>query len=136
MKLRKILCIIGIIVAVICILFMQMTVFLMGGPDYTTYPSEKASLWVCEDPYFQISYSSTTPECYLEWNGEVIPVEVGLRSNTFSIWENIPGDNVPIDEIMLIRGNWKYVGNTMVFEIETDNIFDGSYTKLVFIPQE
>ena len=136
MKLRKILFVIGIIAVIICLLPVLVPIFLIGGSDFTTYPAEKATVWVCEDPHFQISFTQIPSENYIEWEGETILVEVGLHSSAINIWRKIPGEDILKQENILIQGYWKYVGDTMVLEVGTDNIFDGAYTELVFIPQK
>ena len=38
--------------------FVVLSIFsLMGCTAHKTYPREKASLWICEDPHFEINYA-------------------------------------------------------------------------------
>lgn len=127
--------IIGCLILACVLLFPALRVlFLLGGADYTTYPEEKAKLWICENPHFEMSYSGIPSETYLEWEGEIIPVFIGLRSSNIDVYRQSE-DSVTRDEDILFRGQWRYDGKNMVVEIQDDRIFDGAYTELVFVPQ-
>jgi hypothetical protein len=39
------------------------------------------------------------------------------------------------EEDLLFRGSWHYAGKKMVMKITCDRIFDGAYTRLVFVPK-
>lgn len=133
MKVRKILGLCVICSGCICALFVLWVLFMMGGSDYTTYPEEKASLWVCEDPYFEISYVSGTQISYIDWEDKKYEVFVGMRSSVFDVF--LKPNNGALENILL-RGNWKYKGENMVVKIEKDNLFDGAYEELIFVPQK
>ena len=132
---RKVLLIALIILVLIPVFLILWVVFLMGGSDFREYPDEKATRWVCEDPNIEISFSGIAPEAYLEWKGEKMPIYVGMHADSFTIYLQRDPEGPYREEDILVRGSWKYVKNTMVFEISTDNIFKGAYKKLVFIPQ-
>ena len=51
MNLRKPVIIGSVIACSVLVLFVLVAIGLMGGADYRTYPSEKASRWMCEDPH-------------------------------------------------------------------------------------
>ena len=132
---RRVLLITLIILILIPVFLILWVVFLMGGSDFTEYPDEKATHWVCEDPHIEISYSGVAPEAYLEWEGRNLPIYVGMHANSFTIYLQRDPEGPYREEDILVRGSWKYVKNMMVFEISTDNIFNGAYTELVFVPQ-
>lgn len=67
MRTRKVIDICVICIGCIYVLIVLFVFFFMGGSDYTIYPREKVSLWVCEDPYFTIDYTGEKSECYFMW---------------------------------------------------------------------
>ena len=132
MRTRKAIDICMICIGCIFTLFALFVFFFTGGSDYTIYPREKASLWVCEDPYFTIDYKGEKSECYFMWEDKKYEVFVGIKSDTFTAY--LPSDDDVLNEVLL-HGTWKYKGENMVVKIKTDNIFDGVYKELVFVPQ-
>ena len=133
MRTRKAIDICMICIGCIFTLFALFVFFFTGGSDYTIYPREKASLWVCEDPYFTIDYKGEKSECYFMWEDKKYEVFVGIKSDTFTAY--LPSDDDVLNEVLL-HGTWKYKGENMVVKIKTDNIFDGAYKELVFVPQK
>lgn len=118
--------------------FVVLSIFsLMGCTAHKTYPREKASLWVCEDPHFEMSYVSGSQVSYIEWEGKKYEVHVllGMTANTFTVYPQ-SDDGVLRTENILLHGIWKYKEENMVVKIEEDNIFDGAYKKLIFVPQK
>lgn len=101
------------------------------------YPWEKASHWVCEDPYFTLSYSkdpwgSLVCEEVLIWNGKEIPVEVGMLHHMYDV---SPTDSNHYDD-RLLTGTWKYRKGNLILRIEEDFIFGNRYEELIFKPTE
>jgi hypothetical protein len=135
MKEGKNLKIFGICVLGIVFLLFLSIGFMLGGADFTKYPSDKASVWICNNPYVKIDYSKGVETSYLEWDGERIPIFIGMQSSVFDVFRSIPGQEVLKEEDILFRGYWHYEGKKMVVKIYDDRIFDGSYTILVFVPQ-
>ena len=130
MSTRKVLGICAIVVGGICALFVLSVLFLMGGSDYRTYPHQKASVWICEDPYFVFS----TQEDYFVWEGEKYEVHIMMKASHFNVY--LVSENFVISqENLLFRGSWRYKKGNMVVKITEDNIFDGAYKELVFVPQ-
>ena len=130
----KVTLIVGGIILGICALLALSILLMMGGADFTEYPSKRASDWVCEDPHFEIHFGDGADEDHLVWEGEKIPVITGLRANGFNVFLKTDPQQ-PLDKCVLLRGTWKYEKGNMVVRIEEDNIFDGAYTELVFVPQ-
>ena len=131
MSTRKVLGICAIVAGCICAAFCLLILFLMGGSDYRTYPSEKASVWICEDPYFVFS----TQEDYFVWEGEKYEVHIMMKASHFNVY--LVSENFVISqESLLFCGSWKYKGENMVVKITEDNFFDGAYKELVFVPQK
>ena len=133
MRTRKVIDICMICIGCIFTLFALFVFFFTGGSDYTIYPREKASLWVCEDPYFTIDYTGEKSECYFMLEDKKYEVFVGIKSDTFTVY--LPSDDDVLNEVLL-HGTWKYKGENMVVKIKTDNIFGGVYKELVFVPQK
>ena len=119
-----------------CVLIMTFSIcFLLGGCSYVTYPYEKASSWVCNDPHIEVDYSTAGGNAYLEWDSEKIPIYIGMQASSINVYRLIPGQEGLRHENILFRGNWHYQGKKIVVKIYDDRIFDGAYTRLVFVPQ-
>ena len=130
MRTRKVLGICAIVVGSICVGFCLLILSMIGGSDYRTYPHQKASMWICEDPYFVFS----TQEDYFVWKGEKYEVHIMMKANYFSVYR--ASENFVIsDEYLLFHGRWRYKKGNMVVKITEDHIFDGAYKKLIFVPQ-
>lgn len=124
-----------IILVLIPVLLILRVYFLLGGSDFREYPQEKAAHWVCEEPHFEIHFAGEVTESFLEWRGEKIRVFVGMRADYFDVFlQTKPVDPLEQENILL-RGTWKYVKGKMVVRIDEDNIFNGAYSELVFVPQ-
>lgn len=110
---------------------------LVGGADYTTYPDDVAKVWICEEPYFEIRFGDGNPEAYLEIDGQVKPVDFAMARPEVRIFELEPeGSAQKLWEDFLLVCDWELEGNTLVLTILEDNLFDGKYTKLVFVAQD
>lgn len=130
MRTRKVLGICAIVVGSICVGFCLLILSMIGGSDYRTYPHQKASVWICEDPYFVFS----TQEDYFVWEGEKYEVHIMMKASYFSVYR--ASENFVIsDEYLLFHGRWRYKKGNMVVKITEDHIFDGAYEKLIFVPQ-
>lgn len=135
MKTRRTLKIAGICVISIVFLLALYILSLIGGSDYTVYPNEKASFWVCNEPHIVLHFAKVNLDGYIEWDGEKIPIVIGLQSSVFDVYRAVPSQGVLRYENILFRGYWHYEGKNMVVEICEDNIFAGAYGKLIFTPQ-
>ena len=130
MSTKKVLGICAIVVGSICVGFCLLILSMIGGSDYRTYPHQKASVWICEDPYFVFS----TQEDYFVWEGEKYEVHIMMKASYFSVYR--ASENFVIsDEYLLFHGRWRYKKGNMVVKITEDHIFDGAYKKLIFVPQ-
>jgi len=133
MSTKKVLGICAIVVGSICAAFCLLILSMIGGSDYRTYPHQKATVWTCEDPYFVIQFEGVKPS-YIEWEGEKYEVYVRMHVHYFSVYR--ASENFVIsDEYLLFHGRWRYKKGNMVVKITEDNIFDGAYKELVFVPQ-
>ena len=127
-------------IVVICVLCIVALLFLclwsmFGGSDYTIYPGEKATTWICHEPHIKICFRKIVTDGYLEWNEDKIPVVVAMQSNVFEVYRAaLPQEGLK-EENILFRGYWHYEGKDMVMEIYEDNIFNGTYSELTFAPQ-
>ena len=119
----------------ICTLLVLLA-FLVGcGRGIDPSPRSKASLWVCEDPHFEINYAGDASETYLEWEGEKYEVFFRMGyGNTVTVFL-ASDDGVLRPENILLGGYWKYRGENMVVKLDGDDIFGGAYKELVFVPQ-
>ena len=109
----------------------------VGGADYTTYPDEVAKVWICEDPYFEVRFGDGNPEAYLEIDGHLEPVDFAMARPEVRIFGLEQEGTAPISwEDFLLVCDWELEGNTLVLTILRDNLFDGKYTKLVFVAQQ
>ena len=108
---------------------------MLGGCCFVTYPFEKASFWVCDDPHIEVDFTNANPNAYLEWDGEVIPIFIGLQADNFHVFRVVPGQDMLREEDLLFTGSWHYAGKKMVVKITRDRIFNGAYTRLIFVPQ-
>lgn len=106
-------------------------------PAWIKYPYDLCDTWICEDPKFSIIYSRDEAgwgfcDATLEWQGEVIPVEVAFYTSRFEVCPE--GD--PLYDNRLLSGSWEFEDGHLVLHIEEDFIFDGTFDKLVFEPQD
>lgn len=106
----------------------------MGGADFRAYPFQKADHWVCEEPHFEIDFEDQTSGSYIEWNGRIYRVEVGIHADSFDVFLQSE-DGLWYQENIILRCTWEYEGDTMKVKIDDDHLFDGAYTELVFTPQ-
>lgn len=134
MKVKVTLIVCGVILG-ICALAVVIVLCLMGGSDFREYPQEKATHWVCEEPHFEIHFAGEASEYFLECRGEKIRVFVGIRADYFDVFLQRNPEDPLEQENILLRGTWKYVKGKMVVRIDEDNIFNGAYSELVFVPQ-
>ena len=121
----------------VCTLLVLLVFSIGCGRGIDPSPRLKASLWVCEDPHFEMSYVSGSQVSYIEWEGKKYEVHVllGMTANTFTVYPQ-SDDGVLRTENILLHGTWKYKGENMVVKIDTDRIFGWAYKKLVFVPQK
>jgi hypothetical protein len=127
---------VGIVAIIIIAILSALVLVLLGGSDFTVYPEEKASRWVCTNPHIEIHYSADSFGSYLEWEGEKVPIFVGLHASAINVYRQEPGQTELREDDILFMGYWYYEGETMVVEIDTDHFFHNAHTELVFVPQE
>ena len=135
MTTRKALSICAIVAGCICALYILILLFAACGRKTETYPWEKASLWVCEDPYFELNLAGGPTKSCFEWENTKYEVVVRFGyGNTVTVFpaseDGVLGDG-------LFGGSWKYRGKKLVVKLYDDGeFFDGSYKELVFVPQK
>ena len=100
-------------------------------------PFHVSSGWICDNASIVLTHwrdddGYGKQQCWLQWDGKQVDVEVGFRSNLF--WVMLAGPRAPTE--ILFQGKWKYQGDKLIFMIEKDNIFDGAYKTLVFTKKE
>lgn len=123
-------------ISIICVIFFCIAgvIVLMGGADFRTYPFQKADRWVCEEPHFEIDFENQTSGSYIEWNGEIYRVEVGIHADSFDVFLQSE-DGLWYQENIILRCTWEYEGDAMKVKIDVDHLFDGAYEELIFTPQ-
>lgn len=108
-------------------------ILLTGCDPYAdSYPSLSESEWVCDDPYFILTYTKepngvTSAAEYLEWDGKRIEVDLAFHANSFSV---DPEKSTDYDD-RLFTGTWEYRNGDLVLIIEEDFIFNNEYSELV-----
>lgn len=111
--------------------------FLSGcTPFWIRFPWDMCDRWVCQDPEFSLTYYRDADgwlisEESLQWNGEIITVEIGFTTSEFVVF---PLDNPSFDN-RLLQGTWGYKRGNLVLYIKEDFLFDGAFDKLIFFPQ-
>lgn len=112
-------------------LVLVMLTYLLCGCDSRAgrYPRYKGSEWVCDDPYFTISYADNPMgDVILVWNNETIAADLVFSLGTYCVF---PANSSHYDD-RLFNGTWNYRKGDLVLFIREDLIFDGQYTELVF----
>ena len=124
------------IVKVMCIILIILA--LCGCDRYAgKYPYEKADHWICEEPYIEIKYTRSgngtfIEESILEWNGEIIKVDIDFGYGNFVVQ---PDGNYSY-EARLFDGICKFRNGNVILVIEDDFIFNNQFAELVLIPVE
>ena len=118
--------------------------YCVGCDGYATakrYPCYKSSYWYCEKLDFAFYYEyhedgrmkyATYP---LHWDGETLNVFVDFIVGSWHI-DVDNGDGVTQIEEQILSGTWTYKGDKLILEITKDNLFDGQFQELVFIPMD
>jgi hypothetical protein len=127
------------------VLVVVLLVCLAGCDTYAMfnyYFWNKSDCWYCEEIDFEMYFTYDQNGILIDqgyeliWNEEVYVVHVGTQSAWFFIDTDKNGNNlIEMDEILL-EGEWYYRDDNLVFEIRKDNLFDGAYKELVFVPVE
>ena len=105
MKVKVTLIVCGVILG-ICALLALSILLMMGGADFTEYPRERASDWVCEDPHFEKHFKKYEPtETYLVWEGEKIPVYTELHVKYFYVYLKEDSEGQILKKKKLLWGN-------------------------------
>ena len=68
------------------------------------------------------------------WKETAYEVSVGFMASAADFYQRVPSEG---DEnlAMLLRCRWHYEDENLVMTILEDNLFDGVFTELVFVPQ-
>lgn len=106
------------------------------------YPDFKSSHWICEEPYFEISYEYWPDGhlkdslCTLVWNETTIPARISFMAGSYEVYEYTDADS-EIIPVTYFAGGWKYEKGNLVLSISDDfAFFNGEYTELVLEPQD
>lgn len=103
------------------------------GCMYSRYPNDRADQWYCQELDFTLNVDGRTSE--LIWNGEIYTVGFASQAGYYLVvLEN--GQDILGEEDVLFEGRWSFSGKKLVLKISEDNLFDGAYKKLVFVPKE
>ena len=120
---------------VISAIVITMTIFsILGCDPYAMadkYPSERANSWYCEELDFALHVDQRTSE--LTWGGRVYSIKPAFHAGYFVI---IPesGQDVLGGNDVLFQGTWSYRSGNLVLQINEDNLFNGAYKELFFVP--
>lgn len=114
-------------------LCLALTIFLLSGCNIEKrlYPYQIAERWVCDEPEFILEYEKDGKGSSCErivQNGKTIFVEIGYISNRFDIYRYGEWSN----DNRIMSGTWKHCGESLVFYIDEDFIFDGKYSYIIF----
>lgn len=118
----------------IAIFLFEFLILLTGCDPYSEeYPYLCGSGWICEEPSFQLKYTTgddgrLQSEEVLVWNNTQIYVEVAFSQSTFCVFPK----GIPSYEHRLFSGTWEYQNKDLIFFIEEDFLFGDQYKTLAF----
>ena len=130
--------------ACIALLIAFSTVFLLVARHnhmigHRTFPWHLSEKWYCEEIDMTLEYVMHEDGYLLDCPNSILIVDdrmyevfVGYYgTNLVSFLSDLDGDGI---EEMLLHGVWNYNFGKLVIRIREDNIFDGQYRTLVFVP--
>lgn len=131
------------------LVLLVLVVFLTGCDTYAMfdrYPWDKADQWYCEEIDLTITFAYKEDGSLLgcgtlpwDWNGQTYyNMGVGFGPGHF-VFDTPDETRVSTNGTVMAKvhlsGLWKYQGKNLILTITEDELFDGKYTELVFVPQ-
>ena len=120
----------------VALLIMVLSV-LLGGCDthaiFDMYPSDRADSWYCATLDFTLNVNQTAS--VLNWEGKTLNVSMAVQSSYYVMVYEQGKDTVTQDST-LFSGTYSYSGENLILKIEEDNLFNGTYEELCFVPVE
>lgn len=128
----------GIIILILALIVVSTLFVQYQNTKNRYYPYYASSNWRCEDPSFSLSYSTDGNALLssyevIEWNGEVIEVDVCFLMREFCIYPATSSSYQSYDD-RLLSGTWKYQNGNFVLNIKEDFLFGNTYSEIVFYP--
>ena len=106
---------------------------------FKKYPHYVSDSWYCAEIDFAFFYEyhedGRMKGLYypINCNDKIYSVNIAFFIDDWDLVLYSEDDVITPDELLL-SGTWKYRGDNLVLHIITDNLFDGKYQELVFIP--
>lgn len=105
-------------------------------PYYNNYPHDKATGWICTNPFISLSYNTDSngtlsQEEILIWEELTLEIDLVFQSNLFTMY---PANTTSHDE-RLISGSWYYRNGNLILTIDEDFIFEHQFKELVLEPK-
>lgn len=125
------------IVLSICIVFVLTACD--GYAVLRRYPEYKSLDWYCEELDFSFSYEENEygnlelKTGSLTVGTDVLDVDLFFMIDNWSLVLD-KGDEMMTTDDILAEGTWRYRKGNLVFTITEDNLFDGMYDELMFVP--
>ena len=97
------------------------------------YPFQVATKWVCDNPYFLLSYPENKKDNEhgeLQLGTEIITVDITFGLGDYCVY---PVHSVHYDD-RLLTGLWDYRNGNLVLSIDEDYLFENQYSELIFAP--
>ena len=128
----------GLLILMLTLIVVSVLFVKCQNTQSRSYPYFVSSNWHCADPSFSLSYSTDgnvllSSYEVIEWNGEVIEVDVCLLMREFCIYP-AKASSYQSYEDRLISGTWEYRNDAFVLKIKEDFLFGNNYSELVFYP--
>lgn len=128
----------GILILILALIVVSTLLVQYQNAKNRYYPYYASSNWRCEDPSFSLSYSTDGNALLssyevIEWNGEVIEVDICFLMREFCIYPATSSSYQSYDD-RLLSGTWKYRNGNFVLIVIEDFVFDNKYSELVFYP--
>lgn len=120
----------------VALLIMVLSVLLGGCDTYAIfgmYPSDRADSWYCETLDFTLNVDQTVS--VLNWEGKTLNIRMAVQSSYYVMFHEQEKDAVTQNSV-LFSGTYSYSGENLILKIEEDNLFNGAYEELCFVPVE
>ena len=129
--------------AIVFIVIFSVLLCCVGCDTYEVikkYPRYVSDCWYCSEINFTFCYEyyedgrmKSLSSYPLNHNGETLNVTIDFISDYWYLQLDNFDDLITMDE-QLLNGSWRYNKGNLVLRIIEDNLFDGKYQELVFIP--